>query len=236
MIAQVEHESPTPSFVTLIRMSNPVQAVLVHRTKDHKLLVMKKINTGPSVPEKEKESAEKEMYVLQKFTHAHVVKYHDSFQTDAHTCIVMEYCEKGSLADLIEERAKSGEGPLKVEHALDIWLQLVRAVEHVHARKVLHRDLKPANVFVTLKEWMKLGDFGIARQLSSTTSLAATVVGTPYYLSPELCTGVPYDFSCDLWSLGCILQELLTLKHAFEGFNLPMIVMNIVQVENKYTL
>jgi serine/threonine protein kinase len=66
-------------------------------------------------------------------------------------------------------------------------------------------------------------------QLTATTNLAATVVGTPYYLSPELCKGVPYDYSCDIWSLGCILVELLTLKHAFEGFNLPMIVMNIVQ-------
>jgi serine/threonine protein kinase len=80
---------------------------------------MKKICTGPAISAKERENAEKEMLVLQKFTHPHVVKYHDSFQTEAHTCIVMEYCEHGSLDDMINERRKTGTGPNKLNEIID---------------------------------------------------------------------------------------------------------------------
>jgi len=205
------------------------EALLVLRKKDNMTLVLKKVKTGPGVPEKERVSAEKEMDVLKKFTHPHVVKYYDSFQTPDLTCIVMEYCGAGALSDMIEERQKQGLGGYPESEALDIFVQLVMAVEHVHARKVLHRDLKPANIFVSDFKMMKLGDFGIARQLSTQTSLAATVVGTPYYLSPEMCKGQKYDGASDVWALGCILAELLAGKRPFEGFNLPMIVMSIVQ-------
>ncbi len=76
---------------------------------------------------------------------------------------------------------------------------------------------------------MKLGDFGISRVLENTTSNAMTVVGTPYYMSPEVCQNHPYTFKSDVWALGCVLYELCTLKHAFSADNLLGLVYKIVQ-------
>jgi NIMA (never in mitosis gene a)-related kinase len=76
---------------------------------------------------------------------------------------------------------------------------------------------------------IKLGDFGIARVLKSTSELAKTAIGTPYYLSPEICENKPYNNKSDIWSLGCILYELLTLRHAFEAGNMKGLVLKILR-------
>ena len=76
---------------------------------------------------------------------------------------------------------------------LDWFVQLSLALKHVHDRKILHRDIKSQNVFLTKSGIVKLGDFGIARVLNSTVELARTCIGTPYYLSPEICENKPYN-------------------------------------------
>jgi NIMA (never in mitosis gene a)-related kinase len=78
---------------------------------------------------------------------------------------------------------------------------------------------------------IKLGDFGIAKILNSQTEFANTVIGTPYYLSPELCEDKPYNSKSDVWALGCVLYEVTTLKHAFNGQNLPALVLKILRVK-----
>ncbi|CAN0056290.1 unnamed protein product, partial [Discosporangium mesarthrocarpum] len=84
------------------------------------------------------------------------------------------------------------------------------------------------NVFLTDKNIIKLGDFGIAKVLDSTIQHANTVIGTPYYMSPEVCENKPYSYRSDVWALGCILYELCTLHHAFTASNLLGIVFKIV--------
>merc|ERR1719426_596418 len=99
----------------------------------------------------------------------------------------------------------------------------------MHRRKVLHRDLKTSNIFLTRSaNTVKLGDFGISRVLEGTLEAAVTVVGTPYYMSPEVCENRPYTFKSDVWSLGCVLYELCMLKHAFSADNLLGLVYKIV--------
>lgn len=73
------------------------------------------------------------------------------------------------------------------------------------------------NIFCAAHDIIKLGDFGIAKVLSNDGDMAKTVIGTPYYLSPEICEDKPYDKKSDVWSLGCVLYEMVTLKHAFDG-------------------
>jgi NIMA (never in mitosis gene a)-related kinase len=97
------------------------------------------------------------------------------------------------------------------EYILNWFTQVCLAIKHCHDRKIIHRDLKASNIFLTKKGICKLGDFGIARVLSNTKSNAKTVVGTPYYLSPEIIQGRPYNSESDIWSLGVLLYELCAL-------------------------
>ena len=112
---------------------------------------------------------------------------------------------------------------------LDWFTQICLAMKHVHDRKILHRDLKNQNIFLTKDNTIKLGDFGIARILSNTREKAKTMVGTPYYLSPEIIENKPYNFSSDMWSLGVVLYELCTLKPPFNAENLKYLALKIVK-------
>ena len=106
------------------------------------------------------------------------------------------------------------------ETILSWFTQICLALKHIHDRKILHRDLKAQNVFLMKSGIVKLGDFGIARVLSSTSEMAATVVGTPYYISPEIVQSNTYNFKTDVWSIGVLLYEMCALKPPFNGQNL----------------
>ncbi|KAG9328306.1 hypothetical protein JZ751_015038, partial [Albula glossodonta] len=104
--------------------------------------------------------------------------------------IVMDYCEGGDLF----RRINAQKGVLfPEEQILDWFVQICLALKHVHDRKILHRDIKSQNIFLTKDGTVQLGDFGIARVLNSTVELARTCIGTPYYLSPEICENKPYN-------------------------------------------
>jgi len=103
------------------------------------------------------------------------------------------------------------------------------ALKHVHDRKIIHRDLKGQNIFLTKTDLVKLGDFGIARVLSTTRENAKTMVGTPYYLSPEIINGKAYSFKSDIWSLGVVLYEMCALKPPFDAQSLTFLAMKIVK-------
>ena len=92
-------------------------------------------------------------------------------------------------------------------------------------------DIKTQNVFISDGSILKLGDFGISKLLSTNSELASTVVGTPYYLSPEICEDRPYSRKSDVWALGCLLYELCTLRRAFNGQSLPGLVMCILKAK-----
>uniref|UniRef100_A0A670Z453 Protein kinase domain-containing protein n=1 Tax=Pseudonaja textilis TaxID=8673 RepID=A0A670Z453_PSETE len=119
-------------------------------------------------------------------------------------------------------------GGKHTETILHFFVQILLALHHVHAKQILHRDLKTQNILLDKHHTtLKIGDFGISKILSS-KSKAYTVVGTPCYISPELCEGKPYNQKSDIWALGCVLYELASLKRAFEAANLPALVLKIM--------
>jgi len=101
-------------------------------------------------------------------------------------------------------------------------------LKHIHSKKILHRDLKSQNIFLTKDNQAKLGDFGISKVLESTHDFAQTSLGTPFYLSPEVCMGQCYDYKSDVWMLGCILYELCTLTRPFEGETINVTTISMI--------
>lgn len=101
-------------------------------------------------------------------------------------------------------------------------------LQHIHQKKVLHRDLKSQNIFLTSTNQVKIGDFGISKVLENTSDFAKTSLGTPYYLSPEICMGQKYDYKSDAWMVGCILYEMCTLRRPFEGESWSIVINKIL--------
>ena len=113
-----------------------------------------------------------------------------------------------------------------------IWkffIEMSLGLHYLHANKILHRDIKTINMFLGKDDKVIIGDLGVAKLLNQTANMAHTVVGTPYYLSPELCEEKPYNHKSDVWSLGCVLYELCTFKHPFEANNQGALILKIVR-------
>lgn len=169
-----------------------------------------------------------EAQALSMFDNDFVVKYYSSFVEDGALHIVMEYCPGGTLFDKLRERKKAGTA--LSEHTIwSYFLQLCMGLHHIHSKGVLHRDMKSENVFFSGDARVRIGDLGVAKLLESAEDLTRTFVGTPYYLSPELCEGKSYNEKSDVWSLGCILYEMCTLQPPFHARNRGALMMKIVR-------
>ncbi|MEE6461009.1 hypothetical protein FKM82_001169 [Ascaphus truei] len=201
------------------------KAILVKSKEDGKQYVIKEIGIA-KMSNKEREESRREVAVLANMKHPNIVQYRESFEESGCLYIVMDYCEGGDLF----KRINTQKGILFSEDQIVDWfVQLCLALKHVHDRKILHRDIKSQNIFLTKDGTIQLGDFGIARVLNSTVELARTCIGTPYYLSPEICENRPYNNKSDIWALGCVLYEMCTLKHAFEAGNMKNLVLKIIR-------
>ncbi|XP_062280769.1 serine/threonine-protein kinase Nek1 [Scomber scombrus] len=201
------------------------KAILVKSKQDGHQYVIKEIGIS-GMSSKERQESRKEVAVLANMSHPNIVQYKESFEEGGCLYIVMDYCEGGDLF----KKINSQKGVLfSEEQILDWFVQICLALKHVHDRKILHRDIKSQNIFLTKDGTVQLGDFGIARVLNSTVELARTCIGTPYYLSPEICENKPYNNKSDIWALGCVLYEMCTLKHAFEAGNMKNLVLKIIR-------
>ena len=156
--------------------------------------------------------------------------HHCCSQAEGKLNIVMEFASYGSVEGAIKRC--QADRSLFTKLTVLSWLQqLGGALQHMHSKQILHRDLKADNVFLaddgSEDGSVRLGDFGISKTLSTYTSLAVTVCGTPFYFSPELIKSQPYREPSDVWALGVILFELLTLKRPFNGDNIAILALNI---------
>ena len=171
-----------------------------------------------------RERLHREASAAGRLSHPNIAAVYDVLDVDAYPYIVMEYVEGESLSTVLAR------GPLSVERALDLGLQIADALAAAHARGVIHRDLKPGNISVTADGIAKVLDFGIAKgpgpgssQSSAATAPLNTItgpgqtMGTPGYSSPEQMVGAPADPRDDIYSLGVVLYEVLTGRRPFEG-------------------
>jgi predicted Ser/Thr protein kinase len=147
-------------------------------------------------------------------THPNVVTVHDMGQENGRPFVVNEYVEGGDVGRELER----AQGPLPIERAVKIGSEILRALAFIHEKGIVHRDLKPSNVWIAGDGTAKLGDFGLALAPNrSRLTLSNTVTGTPGYVSPEQLENRLVDGRSDLYSLGCLLYELLTGRPPFIG-------------------
>ena len=135
-------------------------------------------------------------------------------QTPLYFSIVMEYANNGDLFQKITQHQKD-KSYMKEDDIWRIFIQVVKGLKSLHDVSIFHRDLKSANVFLNKDGSAKLGDMNVSKVAKK--GLLYTQTGTPYYASPEVWRDQPYDMKSDIWSLGCVLYESITLKPPFRA-------------------
>ncbi|XP_071541229.1 serine/threonine-protein kinase 3 isoform X4 [Panulirus ornatus] len=146
----------------------------------------------------------KEISIMQQCDSHHVVKYYGSYFKDSDLWIVMEYCGAGSVSDIMRLRKKT----LTEEEIATVVLDTLRGLEYLHLRRKIHRDIKAGNILLNTQGHAKLADFGVAGQLSDTMAKRNTVIGTPFWMAPEVIQEIGYDCVADIWSLGITALEM----------------------------
>lgn len=213
---------------------------ITKKTDEKSSFVLKQISLF-NLRDDEIKDVKNEAKLLSSINCKYIVKYYESWIENGCLNIVMEFCEKGDLSKLLKQYVSNGnshnngeslEIGLPEDKIWDILIQLCIGVNYMHSKKILHRDLKTQNILITKNNMFKIGDLGVAKALSHTT-FAKTFVGTPYYLSPEICEEKPYNEKSDIWALGCILYQMTSLKHPFNANSQPALIMKILRDKYK---
>src|SRR6185436_6330254 len=187
---------------------------------------------------------EREAKVLASLNHPNIAAIYGVEQASGQQFLVLELVDGDTLAERIAR------GPIPIDDAVKLAIQIAEGVEAAHEKDIVHRDLKPANIKLTTDGKIKVLDFGLAKAFegsasepsvfnSPTLSLAATaqgvILGTAAYMSPEQARGQMVDRRTDIWAFGCVLFEMLTGRHAFRGDHVSDILASVLAREPEYT-
>jgi eukaryotic-like serine/threonine-protein kinase len=190
---------------------------------------------------------QREAEVLASLNHPNIAGIYDLAEANGSRFLVLELVEGETLAERIKRR------PIPIDEALNIAKSICEALEAAHEKGVIHRDLKPANVKITPDGKVKVLDFGLAKAMESTAesatlsnsptmvnSMAATnagiIIGTAAYMSPEQARGRKADPRSDVFSLGCVLYEILTGKKTFRGEDVSDVLASVLARDPDLTL
>uniref|UniRef100_A0A0R3RIB6 Protein kinase domain-containing protein n=1 Tax=Elaeophora elaphi TaxID=1147741 RepID=A0A0R3RIB6_9BILA len=174
-----------------------------------------------------------EINLLSTIQHARIVQYLGAQQIEDSICIFIEYMTGGSVKDYIATY-----GPLSSTVAGKYTYQVLQGLEYLHRNEIIHRDIKPANILRDSNGNVKIGDFGSAKRLQTICSQqAATFIGTPNYMAPEVVLGhTTHGRKADIWSVGCTLVEMLTTKPPWDDLEPMAIIFNIAKHNPSYEL
>ena len=167
-----------------------------------------------AMSQREREDAVNEVRILASVHHQMVIRYFDAFIENDKLFIVTELARGGDIGAKVKRHAARHE-PMNEDMIWGFFIQICQGLKSLHHANILHRDIKAQNIFLVAAREIKIGDLGVAKVTKG--GMAYTQIGTPYYMSPEIWRRRPYNKKSDIWSLGCLLYELATLKHPFEA-------------------
>lgn len=199
----------------------------VKRVSDGTVYALKKVKMG-KLSEKEKQNAVNEIRILASINHPNVIGYKEAFfeNKESCLCIIMELADGGDLLQSIEKH-KKGRTKFTEKQIWHYFIQIVRGLKALHDLKIVHRDIKCANLFMTKDGVIKLGDLNVSKVAKR--GLLQTQTGTPYYASPEVWKEQPYNHLSDIWSLGCVLYEMITLMPPFRAQSMQGLATKIMK-------
>ncbi|XP_071835122.1 serine/threonine-protein kinase PAK 4-like isoform X2 [Apostichopus japonicus] len=154
-----------------------------------------------------------EVVIMRDYKHANIVEMYDSFLVGDELWVVMEFLEGGALTDIVT-RARMGE-----EEIAYVCHTILKALAFLHSQGVIHRDIKSDSILLTHEGRVKLSDFGFCAQVSADLQRRKSLVGTPYWMAPEVISRLPYGPEVDIWSLGIMVMEMVDSEPPF--FNEP---------------
>ena len=201
--------------------------LIVKRKEDKEIYAMKRVKIG-GLTKKELENSFNEVRLLASLNHKNVIGYREAFydQKSKTLNIVMEYADDGDLSTKIK-LAKKKQAFFEEAKIWSTLIQILEGLKYLHRSDIIHRDLKSANIFLTKKGLVKIGDLNVSKIIGK--NMAITQTGTPYYASPEIWNDHPYDYKCDIWSTGCIIYEMASLKMPFRGTSMQMLYNNVMK-------
>ena len=205
---------------------------LARDTKLKRSVAIKSIPAALAADSTARTRFRREAKLLASLNHPNIAVIHDIIEQEALGYLVLEYIPGQTLAERITK------GPLELQEALTIALQIAEAVAAAHGHDVIHRDLKPGNIKITPEGKVKVLDFGLAKatggepsEKPTTITQPGRIIGTPAYMSPEQACGKPTDKRTDIWSFGCLMYEMLSGRPPFEGETATEILARIIERE-----
>lgn len=169
-----------------------------------------------------------EAKIAGRCVHANIVGLYDFSFHDGNPYLVMEYVDGMGLQQALPRGTQRAEAEI-----IPIAMQVLDALHYAHERGIVHRDVKPANILLTPDSKLKITDFGISRLTSMELTMTPLLIGTPSYMSPEQCMGAALDGRSDLFSLGCVLYELLAGERPFTGVTYTDTILSIINRPHK---
>lgn len=199
---------------------------VLERTVALKLIPKTSDPLAPWEVEAEKRFVQEAKATAQISDHPNIVTIHTFGETELFRYICMEYVSGMSLAQVLR-----AERLIPVEKALRLFEQILSGIHAAHSAEIIHRDIKPSNIMITDNDEVRLVDFGIAKVASLSITAKGSLLGTPYYMSPEQIAGGGIDGRADIYSIGAVLYQVLTGERPFEGESATAVIYKIMSTE-----
>ena len=199
----------------------------VQKISNQKIYALKKIKSPQFNDKYEITNLVNELKILCFHECDYLLKCCDIFYKNKYIHIVTNYAKYSDLSVYLDKFKKNNKKLLEK----NIWLIFIKTcygIQYLHDNNIIHRDLKPANILLDENNSILISDFGISKIIKN-QPFFKTVIGTPYYISPEMYNNIKYDNKIDIWALGCILFEMATLSVPFHGNNIKSLKKNIIK-------